>query len=295
MSSKKDKKGGKGKKAPQSILKCTTVAFDKKPKKDRKGATLILTFETASGSWTTKKVFDETWKFVESEAKSHKKAIGKYVVNASKFKEEYLNKNKQENAFKLIKDIFNHIGKNKKILSNDSKITAFIGAKRDHKNDIKTANLIGSAKSKAMTRPKSVLSLSNEPSVNKGKRKEVENEEVQQVAQEMEKKQDDVVQQQQQQQQQREVDMSNKQKEEVSKLKRAHLSEISALKQENHNLKMNNAQLRESNEAQQETIAELEAKCAGYEQELGKDQIGDEMASIFSEEFKKVCAFFLCF
>merc|ERR1711971_391839 len=57
---------------------------------------------------------------------------------------------------------------------------------------------------------------------------------------------------------------------------------------ENHNLKMKNATLRETNEAMQETHMELENKVIEYEKQLGKDLIGDEMAGIFAEEFKKV-------
>merc|ERR1712087_824307 len=137
--------GVMSKKKSKSILKCVNVTFDKKPKKDRKNASLKLSFETKSGTWTTTKVFDETWKFIEKATKDHKKFIGKYAANTSKYKDEYLNKEKEEKAFSLIKDVFNAIGKNKKILQTDSKITAFIGAKRDHKNDIKNANVMGTA------------------------------------------------------------------------------------------------------------------------------------------------------
>ncbi len=150
MSSKKKSTKSSNK---STILRCTNITFEKKPKKDRKGATLMIRYETASGEWSQKKVFEDIFNFIESTCKStnNKKTLGHYTSDIKKYKNEYLNDNKTKNALKLIKDIFNTIGKHPKILSKDSKITAFIGAKRSHLTDIKSAQILSNKSSKPKT------------------------------------------------------------------------------------------------------------------------------------------------
>jgi len=290
MSTKK--KGGKGK----QIVRCVDIKFEKKPKKDRKGANLILTFETASGEWEQQKVFEDVWKFVEATGKAHKKVLGKHLVNASRFKEDYLNKGKHDNAFKMIKDIINHCGRSKKILSTDSKITSFLGAKRDNLSDIKEAKEVGSGSgSGSATTSKPSTTFISDLGGGGGDSHDPKQSE-QDADHEHEHEQSTQSPAANQQEEQPLVvrdDMAakedvNRLQQEIESLKRGHLAEISALKQENHNLKINNTTLRETNEAAQEARAELEEKVMKYEQELGRDVIGDDVADIFADEFKKV-------
>eukprot|EP01084_Bolivina_argentea_P082881 150064_1 len=282
------------------ILRCTSISFVKKPKRDMKSAMLSITYETASGTWTSKKVFEDVWKFVESTGKSHKKFVGKLMVNASKYKDEYLKKSKPDGAFKLIEDVINTVGKNKKILQNDSKITAFVGAKRTNLSDIKSGQKIGKSKSSKSTKaPSSMGSAAFAgDKASKSKKHKASKE----AAAEEDKEDDNDKENDEpaaavnahaaaQSHSMNEHDMYKRQvmdlKQEIEDLKRTHLKDISALKQENHNLINENQTLKETNAASQEARQELEEKVIKYEHELGKDQIGDDMAAIFADEFQK--------
>lgn len=72
-----------------------------------------------------KKAFEDVWKFCQDVCKEHKKNMGKVMKNEAKTRDEYLKGGKTDNAFKQIREVFNAVGKNKKILQNDSKIAPF--------------------------------------------------------------------------------------------------------------------------------------------------------------------------
>eukprot|EP01084_Bolivina_argentea_P024363 45407_1 len=113
MASKK-----KNPKKERTILRCKNITFEKKPKKDFENQMLIITYETASGTWTQRKIFHDLWTFIELTSKSHEKIVGNVVVNASKYKNQYM-EGSYKNAFKMMKMVINNIGKNKKIRMDD--------------------------------------------------------------------------------------------------------------------------------------------------------------------------------
>eukprot|EP01084_Bolivina_argentea_P108464 193844_1 len=283
MSSKKKSTKSSNK---SCILRCIDIKFDKKSKKDGKSATLIIKYETASGEWSQKKVFEDIYSFIESTCKSNsnKKILGHYISNMKKYKNEYLNDNKNKNAFKLIKNIFNTIGEHKKILSNDSKIISFIGAKRSHLTDIKSAQIISlnNAKSKSKPKTKRVPSIGSNTMMSSlgggsGRQYEsvIDSDNINNNSNETEK-----------------INTSNDEifrlKEEIESMKRKYMTDIKDIRDENHSLKQNNIGLQETNNAIIEAKEELELRVIKYEKELGVDIIDEQMLGIFIDDFKKL-------
>ena len=279
----------------KTVLRCTNICFDKKPKKDRKGAMLVLKLETASGSWSTTRPFEDVWKFVVESGKQHKKekTLSKLARNLSKYRDEYLKQDKHANAFKLVRDMLNAMGKNPKILSSDSKISAFVGAKRANLSDIKSAKKLkknSSAASASTSAPAPAASIGSAtmasslaamPAASAASASAAASASETEAAQEAEEAAAVGVSDRASSSSLSVISSLKQQLSEMSVLKRKHLSEVSSLKQEKHNLEQQNQSLRETSEAQEEARLELEERVADMSRELGRDVIDEDVGAVF--------------